>query len=116
MELVGGRLGVAGETSVKLPDELAAEIAASRYVVELPGGATGAPNDEQARWLAALLGRMDLARRIVEGEVNVTGIYVATRTDRNGLEWHARLVCADNTGAAMRYTTDRGTLVFRRRR
>lgn len=114
MDLVGGRLGVAGEPGgVKLPDELAAQSAARLYVVELPDGKTGAPTDEQARLLAALLGLISQARRIVDN-VDVTGIYVATRTDKNGLPWQARLECADNTGAAMRYTTERGTIVFRR--
>ena len=47
--------------------------------------------------------------------MDVTGIYVATLTDWNGLPWRASLACADNEGNQMRYTTNRGTLVFRRR-
>ncbi len=114
MQLVAGRLGVDSETPIRLPDELAAESAASLYVVELRGGATGTPNDEQARLIAALLGRMRSARVFVDN-VDVTGIYVATLTDWNGLPWRASLACADNEGHQMRYTTNRGTLVFRRR-
>jgi hypothetical protein len=114
MQLVAGRLGVDSETPIRLPDELAAESAASLYVVELRGGATGTPNDEQARLLAALLGRMRSARVFVDN-VDVTGIYVATLTDWNGLPWRASLACADNEGHRMHYTTNRGTLVFRRR-
>jgi hypothetical protein len=97
MQLVAGRLGVDSETRIRLPDELAAESAASLYVVELRGGATGTPNDEQARLIAAslyvvglrggatgtpndeqarliaaLLGRMSYASRIVDKSMTWT--------------------------------------------
>lgn len=69
----------------------------------LPDGTTGTPNVEQARMIGALL-----------GGPTVSGAYVATRTDKRGLPWHASIDCVDSGGAILLYTTASGPLVFRR--
>ncbi len=69
----------------------------------LPDGTTGTPTAEQARMIGAVLGRP-----------TVSGAYVATWTDENGLPWHASLECVDSSGAVLLYITARGPLVFRR--
>jgi hypothetical protein len=120
MQLVAGRLGLDGQTQIRLPDEFASELAESSYVVELPDGTTGKPNDEQACLIAALRGRISLAKRWMDdgstkSNVDATGMYVATLTDWNGYEWSARLASVDENGDKMHYKTNKGTLVFRRK-
>ncbi len=81
MQLVAGRLGLDGQTQIRLPTDLASELEGSSYVVELPDGTTGKPNDEQARLIAALRGRISTARRWMDG-----GRYGMVRRDSDRLE------------------------------
>ncbi len=115
MQLVAGRLGLDGQTQIRLPTDLASELEGSSYV-----GTTGKPNDEQARLIAALRGRISTARRWMDdgstnSSVDATGWYVAALTDWNGYEWRARLKSVDDNGDKMHYKTNKGTLVFRRK-